>query len=282
MTLKPNISGLPLLLGDDTSEIITLYPGQLKNYPYGVVALGGNDSIVGSSDGEWLFGNSGEDIIDGDWGNDAILGGSDRDLIVGNQGNDVINGNQGSDFIFGDASEKVNYDYSFPQEQEPNSDLLSGGQGNDILLGSEGNDTLSGDLGQDFLVGDGLLAGGLPLSFAGRDVFVLKQESAANQIEDADFIIDFDGVFGYDRIGLAGGLTANDIVLEKRSNVKIEIEFEVPEVLKSYVTPDLLKPISGEVSGTAIKLRDSNDILGFVINVTPESLAERIISVNGI
>lgn len=204
MTLKPSTSGLPLLLGDDTSEMIALSPGQLKNYPYGVVALGGNDSIVGSSDG--------------DWGNDAILGGSDRDLIVGNQGNDVINGNQGSDFIFGDASEKVNYDYSFPQEQEPNSELLYGGQGNDILLGSEGSDTLSGDLGQDFLVGDGFLADGLPLSFAGRDVFVLKQESAANQIEDADFILDFDGVFGYDRIGLAGGLTADDIVLEKRSS----------------------------------------------------------------
>jgi Ca2+-binding RTX toxin-like protein len=282
MTLKPNTSGLPLLLGDDTSEVINLYPGQLKNYPYGVVALGGNDIITGSSDGEWLFGNSGEDIIDGYWGNDAILGGQDRDVILGNQGNDVINGNQDSDWIFGDVSEKVNYDSGFPQEQEPNSDLLSGGQGNDILWGSEGNDTLSGDIGQDLLVGDGLSSYGFPLPSAGRDVFVLKHEPGVDDIEDADFILDFDGFFGFDRIGLADSLTLNDIVLTKRSNVKIEIEFDIPESLKSFVSSDVLQPISGEVSGTIIQLKNSDDILGFVLDVEPTDLTPKIIPVSGI
>lgn len=67
MTLKPSVTVLPLLLGDDTSEVITLSPGLLKNYPYGVVALGGNDLITGSSDGEWLFGNAGEDDRISNW-----------------------------------------------------------------------------------------------------------------------------------------------------------------------------------------------------------------------
>lgn len=282
MTLKPSVTGLPLLLGDDTSEVITLSPGQLKDYPYGVVALGGNDIITGSSDGEWLFGNSGEDLIDASWGNDAILGGGDRDVILGNQGNDVINGNQDSDLIFGDASEKVNYDFGFPQEQEPNSDLLSGGQGNDILWGSEGNDTLTGDLGQDFLMGDGISAAGFLSPYAGRDVFVLKHESGVDDIEDADFILDFDRFVGFDRIGLANGLTVNDIVLTKRSNVKVEIEFDVPESLKPFISSDVLKPISGEVSGTMIQFKNSDDILGFVLNVEPGDLTNKIISVSGI
>jgi Ca2+-binding RTX toxin-like protein len=278
MALKPNPSGLPLLLGDDTSEVINLFPGQLKNYPYGVVALGGNDSITGSSDGEWILGNSGEDLIDGYWGSDAILGGRDRDVIVGHLGNDIINGNQDSDWIIGDVSAQVFFT-SFPKEQEPNSDILSGGQGNDILWGGFGNDTLSGDLGQDLLVGDGASSTGVFLSSVGQDVFVLKHESGVDEIEDADLIVDFGFL---DRIGLANGLTANDIILKERSNIKIKIKFEVPEAIKNADTSNSFKPISGEVSGTMIRLKNSNDILGFVINTEPEEIASRIISVSGI
>jgi hypothetical protein len=51
MTLKSNVeNGISRLLGDNTSESITLSPGQLTNTPGCLLALGGNDTVIGSAD----------------------------------------------------------------------------------------------------------------------------------------------------------------------------------------------------------------------------------------
>ena len=75
MTLTvTNDNGLSLLIGDNTSEFITLSPGQLTNFPGGLLALGGNDTVIGSADSELIFGNEGQDNISADAGTIPYLG----------------------------------------------------------------------------------------------------------------------------------------------------------------------------------------------------------------
>ncbi len=165
MTLTvTNDNGLSLLIGDNTSEFITLSPGQLTNFPGGVLALGGNDTVIGSTDSELIFGNEGQDSISADSGNDTLFGGKDNDQLDG--GND-------NDSILGHLSD----------------DLLRGGDGNDTLLGGKGNDQLFGDAGNDFLSGDrdiDTLTGG-----QGSDTFALSTGSGLDIITDFENTIDY-------------------------------------------------------------------------------------------
>jgi len=102
MTLTvTNDNGLSLLIGDNTSEFITLSPGQLTNFPGGLLALGGNDTVVGSSDSELIFGNEGQDSISGGAGNDTLFGGKGNDQLFGDAGNDFLSGDRDIDTLTG-------------------------------------------------------------------------------------------------------------------------------------------------------------------------------------
>jgi hypothetical protein len=46
----------PRLVGDDTSENVTLSVGQLANFPGGAWLLGGDDTVTGSSSVELILG----------------------------------------------------------------------------------------------------------------------------------------------------------------------------------------------------------------------------------
>ncbi|MFN3360674.1 MAG: glycerophosphodiester phosphodiesterase family protein [Pseudanabaenaceae cyanobacterium] len=107
-----------------------------------------------------------------------------NDTITGSTGNDRVNGNQGNDSISGLAG----------------NDTLFGGKGDDILLGGEGDDWLSGDLGNDTLTGG-----------PGRDTFVLRRETASN-----DIITDFTP--GTDKFALGKGLTFADLTITTAGN----------------------------------------------------------------
>ena len=180
MTLTvTNDNGLSLLIGDNTSEFITLSPGQLTNFPGGLLALGGNDTVVGSSDSELIFGNEGQDSISGGAGNDTLFGGKDNDQLDGGTDNDSILGHL-------------------------SDDMLRGGDGNDTLLGGKGNDQLFGDAGNDFLSGDrdiDTLTGG-----QGSDTFALSTGSGL------DIITDFE--YNIDSIQLPADVTDTDISIE--------------------------------------------------------------------
>ena len=67
-----------------------------------------------------LFGQAGDDILNGGGGNDALFGGA---------GDDDLRGNSGRDLLLGEAGD----------------DALDGGRLNDSLLGGEGNDVLRWD-----------------------------------------------------------------------------------------------------------------------------------------
>lgn len=97
----------------------------------------GDDSIQGGRYGDLLNGGDGEDVIWGGPGHDDIRGNDHGDLLLGQLGRDTLRGDLGNDDLYGG----------------PQTDRLYGGYGNDSLNGQEGNDTLWGGSGRDTLMG---------------------------------------------------------------------------------------------------------------------------------
>jgi hypothetical protein len=265
MALKPDPSGIARLIGDNTSEFIALSPGDLTNFPLGAWALNGDDTVNGSGASELILGNEGEDILRGFAGNDSVFGGKGKDALFGQEGNNSLSGGLDADFILGEAGD----------------DILFGGRGNDVLDGADGNNTLVGGLGTDFL----------SCGF-GNNLCVLGIDPATTDINSSDIIESFDP--DLDRIGLASDLTVNDIVLEPVQNVALTYMFDLPQALQPLLPPGPAGAFSGSASGTqprggitgvysgtVIRVRNSNAILGFVDDVTPNELQSRIVSVQG-
>ncbi|MEG4279274.1 calcium-binding protein [Microcoleus sp. MON1_C1] len=252
MALKPDPSGTLRLMGDNTSEFIELSPGALTNFPLGAWALDGDDTVNGSGASELILGNEGEDILRGFAGNDSLFGGKGRDGLSGSDGNDCLSGGLDADYLIAEAGD----------------DILFGGRGNDFLDGQEGNNTLVGGLGRDFLE-----------CRLGNNLCVLGIDPATTDINSSDLIVNFDPDF--DRIGLASGLTVNDLLLEPIQNVTVTLRFDGPQALQPLLDPDLVSGISELSSGTLIRVRNSNAILGYVENVTPNELQSSIVSVQG-
>ncbi|MEG4393076.1 calcium-binding protein [Microcoleus sp. BROC3] len=264
MALQRDPSGSSRFFGDNTSEYVDLRVGSGGISSGGVLLLGGDDTIDGAITNDLIFGNEGEDILRGIFGNDSLFGGKGKDAILGGDGNDSINGGQDGDVLFGDAG----------------NDVLLGGKGNDFLVSGSGNDTLVGGLGRDILLS---AQENGSFKIGGTNLYVLQTEPGVTDINNADIILNFRNAF--DKIGLADGLTVNDIVLENLPNVLITVQFEVPQSAGYLFTPAQLKPTSMVTSGTAIKLRNSGEFIGFVEAVTPaqlqNSILNSIISVQG-
>jgi Ca2+-binding RTX toxin-like protein len=269
MALQRDPSGVPRLVGDNTSESVGLSVdnsrfGGVTNFPSGVWMLGGDDTVVGSTANDLVFGNEGEDIITGNFGNDSLFGGKGKDAIAGREGNDSINGGQDGDFIVGEGG----------------NDILLGGRGNDFLASGNGNDTLVGGLGRDLLAA---FDDNNSIKIGGNNLYVLQAEPGVTDVNNADIIVSFRPAF--DKIGLADGLTVNDVVLESLTNVSITVQAEFPQAVGSFATPEQLRPISLVTSGTLIKIKNSGDLIGFVESVTPaqlqNSILNSIISVQG-
>jgi hypothetical protein len=183
MVLIPN-SALGAIVGDDSSELISLIPGQLAGFPQGLLVLGGNDTVQGAVDSELINGNQGFDQIFGGGGDDTIFGGQEDDVIDGGVGDDILFGNLGAD-------------------------IITGGDGNDNLFGGKDNDNLSGDLGNDILSGDfgiDTLTGG-----GGSDIFILGIGGGG-----ADLITDFQD--GADLMQLPAGITFSNLRVTTSGN----------------------------------------------------------------
>lgn len=247
-----------LTLNDD---IVQLANGILRNYPGGLRALSGNDFVRGSGAAELMNGNAGTDTLIGGCGSDTIGGGKDFDIIYGECGNDILSGNQGDDYAYGGTG----------------NDFIRGGQGNDNLVGDSGNDTLIGDAGIDKLWGG-----------EGADLFVIRRETGATSREfgsdkplptgnfnvdevPADFILDYNPSQG-DVIGLAGGLTRNDVVLTER--------FLTIGDARDYDSSGPFPPGNPRTAdfrvlntrATVIREASTGNILGLVKDVSPTQL----------
>ncbi|MEG4455499.1 S8 family serine peptidase [Microcoleus sp. N9_A1] len=119
--------------------------------------------------------------IDGQGGDDRMAGQGCDDIVRGTTGNDTLWGNAGKDILLGNAG----------------NDILLGNGDNDTLWGNADNDTLWGGAGRDVLIGG-----------SDRDIFALKPQ------EGTDTIVDFN-LSERDRIGLAGGLTFDELTISQ-------------------------------------------------------------------
>lgn len=99
--------------------------------------LGGDDYIEGNANGDQLFGNDGDDTLSMGGGDDEADGGSGNDTMSGGEGNDNLSGSGGIDTLIGGVG----------------ADTLTGGDGEDTLVGNGGRDRMDGSSGNDILLG---------------------------------------------------------------------------------------------------------------------------------
>lgn len=248
--------------GDDYFQITS---GLLTNLPIGLIALEGNDFVLGSIDAEIINGNQGQDSIQGGGGNDLVLGGKDRDQISGDFGNDEVNGNIGEDIVFGGAGD----------------DIVRGGKDADLVSGEDGNDLVIGDLGTD------VLAGG-----SGADLFGLRTDIVLADPNNFDIILDFNG--SEDLIGVTGGFTETDFILQPL-DVSLDLITTIPGVsnipgisaatirqtLFDLTGVDIDPNGDGTVNGTSIQF-SNGFILAYVVNSTPSDISGNIVSVGNL
>jgi len=154
------------------NDKITVSPS-LK-YKFVIFGEGGNDVIQGSDERDIIVGGPGRDEIKAGAGNDWVSGDSGNDTLWGGPGNDLIYGNAGNDVIRAGVG----------------NDFVDGGPGNDVLWGEDGNDILHGEDGEDKArggPGDDLVCGGLQADRlrgdAGQDI--LLGEEGHDQLEDS-------------------------------------------------------------------------------------------------
>ncbi|MCG7394875.1 hypothetical protein MHY87_18405 [Microvirga sp. ACRRW] len=114
--------------------------------------------------------SAGEQVI-GEYGNDRAYGRGGNDQVFGRKGNDKLYGDDGNDFVIGgDGASGAGLIGT-------GNDTLYGGNGNDSLYGGDGNDLLYGNNGKDVLYGG-----------KGKDTFFFDSRiSSANVDHIADF-----------------------------------------------------------------------------------------------
>jgi Ca2+-binding RTX toxin-like protein len=128
---------------------------------------------LASKSGLLLFGEGGDDILEGGNKADGLVGGAGSDTLSGLIGRDDLYGQSGADRLYGGSG----------------ADLLSGGRGRDRLSGGTGDDILAGDAGRDILRGG-----------AGSDQFIFDAPSQS-RVGQPDRIADF--THSEDRIDLS-------------------------------------------------------------------------------
>lgn len=266
MTLKADSANPRRLVGEETAEEIILVTGQLAGFSEGVWALGGRDTVTGSADAERIFGNQDHDTLFGEAGDDSLYGGRGDDELFGEVGNDLLRGEKNRDFLNGGVGD----------------DVLWGGEGVDLLVGDEGNDTLTGDKDVDIYKGG-----------VGSDLFVFRADQAGVgragfELPDA-VIVDFNKA--EDTIGLTGGvpesiLTFDQVSLSVNDPRFLLLDPAIIEDGTSFLAkggisrPDLDPDGDGVVKATYIRFGFTNALLGAVLNVTPEELQGRFVSID--
>jgi Ca2+-binding RTX toxin-like protein len=137
-------SGLLTIVGDDQDNIITVSrSGDIILVNNGAIPITGGLATATNTVLIQVLGKAGNDQLTisttggvmppghlfGDTGNDTLNGGTMNDLLVGGAGDDILNGRQGNDQLFGGDG-----DDTFVWNPGDGSDLIEGGDGVDTLL----------------------------------------------------------------------------------------------------------------------------------------------------
>lgn len=133
-----------------------------------IFGTAGIDTLMGSTEDDFLFGQA---------GNDRVIAGEGADLLFGGLGNDMLDGSAGNDMLYGGEGRDADWMAPTTKVQSTNADRLIGGPGDDTLYGEAGHDTLDGGSGDDVMTGGG-----------GRDTFVFR--SGTDQIMDFTAVTD--------------------------------------------------------------------------------------------
>ncbi len=202
----------------------------------------------GNSLNNIINGNQGRNFIDGRSGNDTLNGGSGNDTLKGGSGSDYLDGGSGNDFLEG------GYD-----ESSPFSDTLIGGLGDDTLIGTQ---RFSESFSADDVLGErDILTSG---SFNDSDLFVLGDGSSTRNYVyyrnegnlDYALITDFD-IYNFtgdvsDRIQLAGSSQDYQVT-------NVNIHGNSGAGIFWSATNDLIAIVQGSgVSASNLDLSDSN------------------------
>ncbi len=164
-----------------------------------VASQDGDDVIVGGSGHDVLLGGAGDDELSGGDGRDTLNAGLGDDTLDGGAGDDTINAEAGNDTASGgDGNDIIN--------AGAGDDIVSGGDGDDQLRGGEGRDTLDGDKGQDTIHGhegdDTIRAGdGNDSAFGGEGADTIEGGAGQDHL---------DGGIGAD--SLSGGADADTLM----------------------------------------------------------------------
>lgn len=176
-----------------------------------VYAVGGNNVLVGGMGNDLLIGGPGNDVLNGGPGHDTLIAGEGNNRLRGGPGRDLLQGGPGNDILVGDAGDDTLVGGT-------GNDRLFGGMGNDLLISGPGRNLLNGGPGNDTLIGGGnvdTLRGGsgndVLTGGGGADIFVFTRDN------DHNIITDF--VLGRDRLFLRhdlweGTLEATEVVAQ--------------------------------------------------------------------
>ena len=126
----------------------------------------GNDTIISSLGDDTLWGDGGDDRLEGGDGNDFVFGGAGDDIMTdaggddnmqGGDGNDAIHGGNGVNLILGGFGNDFIVTGEDPSEAfgGPGNDFILGARGNEFVFGNEGNDWIQfgmadGSAGENF------------------------------------------------------------------------------------------------------------------------------------
>ena len=147
------------------------------------------ETIIGNDGDNILTGNGGLDTLRGGAGSDTLNGGDQFDALYGGADNDVINAGDGGDHVQGDGGNDT-------LNGEGGNDWMIGGDGDDIINGGAGRDRMFGNDGADTLfggAGEDRMEGG-----AGSDTFVYENVS-----DRGDTISDFSTAGDVDTLDLS-------------------------------------------------------------------------------
>jgi Ca2+-binding RTX toxin-like protein len=100
----------------------------------------GNDIIISGDGDDTVYGDGGNDRLEGGAGNDAVLGGDGDDIISDSFGDNRLEGNAGNDVIVAGSMFAL-------------GNLILGGDGQDFIITTEDITTTFGGQGDDFILG---------------------------------------------------------------------------------------------------------------------------------
>lgn len=181
-----------------------------------------------------IFGEEGDDHLEGGGGDDELWGGPGQDEVQGHGGDDRLTGGTGSDVMLGgpgsydfatylDSPVGVDADLDSLRNDGATgendaiggdveglvgsafADVLDGDEGPNFLFGYRGVDIINGQGGNDFLFGDGydldsppgLIGSDYLLGGDGRDTVYYTDHSASQRVfADADAVAGDDGAAG--------------------------------------------------------------------------------------